>query len=192
VLADLNRIIERDDAVSNADNLIGVQLPEDVRQMLADRPRGGSLPTLNRRLVEAAFPADIRSSRTGVAQLPRDLLVLPIGAVAYGAVFLLLATMMNRSLIVGLLFAFGWESWVPMMPGSFKLVSLMTYLRALAPHARPESASTELTSLFAAANPEAVPSFLAWWVLPIVTVVALGAAAVIFSLREYVPKDDSA
>lgn len=192
VVNDLNRVIERDDKLYDADRFSGVQLPEDVRQLLAEKRVDGERSRLNRWLLEAAYPSIIARSRTTLTQLPRDLLILPLGALAYGAVCLLLATLLPRALIVGLFLAFGWESWVPMLPGNFKLVSVMTYLRALAPHARPETASVGIMSIFSALNPESVPVALAWIVLSAVSSGSLLLASAIFSIREYAPKDDDA
>jgi ABC-2 type transport system permease protein len=121
----------------------------------------------------------------------RDLLILPVGGLAYGAVFLLLATVLQRPLLWGLLFTFGWETWVPNLPGSFKKASLMSYLRVLSPHPAPESEMVDLSELLSLLNPVKIPNRLAWEVLAIVAVVALTGALILFSKREYVPRDDA-
>jgi len=191
VLNDLNRLIAHDAAFYTQERFSGIQLTEDVRQLIAEKPRGEALARRNRLLLEAAFPETFRPFRTTLSQVPRDALILPLGALAYGAVALLLATIIGRALVVGLFLAFGWETWVPILPGNFKLVSVMTYLRALAPHARPETASSDLMSLFAAINPESVPAALAWTVLACVSVGCLALAMMVFSVKEYVPRDDA-
>ncbi len=117
------------------------------------------------------------------SRLPIDLAVLPIGALAYGALFLFLSARFNRALVMGLIFAFGWETWVPYMPGSFRNLSLMTYLRVLAPHA--DSATTP----YALANP--ISASLAWGVLFGVVVAGLAAACYVFSTSEYAPREDA-
>lgn len=191
VVDGLNAVIESGKSIHDAQAFTGLHLPEDARQLLAEKPRGAQTARLNRWLLEAAFPELVAPSRSTRGQLLRDLAILPVGAAAYGAIFLLLATLFQRALIGGLFLAFGWESWVPMLPGNFKLISIMTYLRALAPHARPEAASSDIMELFQVINPEAVPSALAWTVLAATIAFALLAALVVFSIREYVPKDDS-
>jgi ABC-2 type transport system permease protein len=128
-------------------------------------------------------PGGLHASRLG-----RDLLILPIGALAYGALFLLLATLFNRPLIYGLLFAFGWESWVPDLPGQWQKLSLMSYLHALAPHANAEDDASSALQVF---NPETISMPLAWGVLSGVCLVALIAALIIFSTNEYVPREDA-
>jgi hypothetical protein len=191
IINDLNRLIAHDAAFYTQERFSGIQLTEDVQQLIAEKPRGEALARRNRLLLEAAFPETFRPLRTTLSQVPRDALILPLGALAYGAVALLLATMIGRALVVGLFLAFGWETWVPILPGNFKLVSVMTYLRALAPHARPETASSDLMSLFTAINPESVPAALAWTVLACVSVGCLALSMLVFSFKEYVPRDDA-
>ena len=58
--------------------------------------------------------------------LMSDIKIIPLGAAAYGALFLLLATLLSKPLSYGLLFAFGWESWVPSLPGGFSRWSITT------------------------------------------------------------------
>ncbi|HEY3266927.1 MAG TPA: ABC transporter permease [Armatimonadota bacterium] len=131
------------------------------------------------------------SSALHVPAVRRDLMVAPVGAVAYGSLFLLAATVLARPLLWGLLFTFGWESWAPNLPGSFKKGSLMAYLRVLAPHPTPEADSMDLTSLMNALSPTTISRTLSWEVLSIVTVVCLVGALAVFSLKEYVPRDDA-
>jgi ABC-2 type transport system permease protein len=125
--------------------------------------------------------------------LPRDLAILPLGIVAYGSTSLLLATLLTRPLIPGLLYAFLWESWVPNFPGSFKNLSLIAYVRALAPHAQPESDTVRLEDMLAEAGIRSVitPTF-AWKILLVVTVLSLVLALFFFSVREYVPREETA
>lgn len=117
--------------------------------------------------------------------LLRDLRILPVGALAYNSLFLLLATLLVRPLAAGLLFAFGWETWAPSLPGSFGRLSLMAYLRALAPHAASERASGFLDLFDSDVRPGQ-----AWFVLALVTLFALAGALVVFSRREYAPREE--
>ncbi len=123
------------------------------------------------------------------SQLGRDMAILPVGALAYSALFLFLATLISRALIIGLLFAFGWESWVPNLPGDFGKVSLMAYLRVLAPHPQPQSDTVDLGSISSMLNPPTISTHLAWGVLLSVIVVSLAAALLVFSTKEYAPRD---
>lgn len=123
------------------------------------------------------------------SRLGRDLVVLVVGGLAYGSLFLLLSTLVARPLIYGLLFAFGWETWVPNLPGDFQRLSLMTYLRVLAPHPQPQSDTVDLSSLLASLNPTSIAMPLAWKVLVVVVAICLAAAIFTFSQREYAPRD---
>jgi len=113
----------------------------------------------------------------------RDLAILAAGSFAYGGLFLLFATAFPRPLIVGLLYTFGIESWLPSLPGSFKMLSLMAYLRALAAQA---PATTDPSD-----NPfDPITHGLAWAVVIGVIVVTVIASCIVFTTKEYVPRDD--
>lgn len=131
-------------------------------------------------------PSGVTAERLG-----RDLAIIPLGALAYGALFLLVATLLTRPLLWGLAYAFGWETWVSALPGHFQKFSLMAYLRVLAPHPQPEGESMDITNLFTAVNPMAISPTFAWRVLTVVVFAALALALLLFSVREYVPKEDA-
>ncbi len=124
--------------------------------------------------------------------LPRDLGMLLVGALAYGALFLFLATLLDRPLIFGLLYAFGWESWVPSLPGNFKYLSLMAYLRVLVPHGGQNVQTQPVNPMLAAISTEVITSRVASLALAGVIIGALAAALAIFSVREYVPREEAA
>lgn len=126
------------------------------------------------------------------ARVPRDMMVLALGALAYTSLSLLLATLVNRPMLYGLYFAFGWESWVPTFPGNFQKVSVMTYLRVLAPHPAPSGVGHDVTELLRALTPsQTITVHTALTVLPIVIISAVALALVVFGLREYAPRDDA-
>ncbi len=120
-----------------------------------------------------------------------DIKVVVLGALAYGSLFLLCATLVNKPLIYGLFFAFGWESWVPLFPTNLKKVCIVSYLRVLAPHPQPSQGDEGVMELLSALNPVVITPTGARNALLIVTVVCLVAAAVTFSRRAYVPREDS-
>ena len=131
----------------------------------------------------------------GASHLGRDLLIAPIACLAYGALFLLLATLFDRPLIVGLLYAFGIETWVPTLPGNFKMVSLLSYVHVLAPHtaAPVENADSADIAASLLAPPPVVGNLtphLAWIVIIGVTIVSVLGACFVFANREYVPRED--
>lgn len=126
-----------------------------------------------------------------------DLRALALGTLAYGALFLLLGALSPRPLIYGLLFVFGWETWVPRLPGAFAKISIMSYLRALAAREIAPAASSNndngglgFLQTLGSAPQTVIPTSLAWTVLGAVTAVSLLTALVVFSRREYAPRED--
>jgi ABC-2 type transport system permease protein len=121
----------------------------------------------------------------------RDLSVLPLGVLAYGGISLLLATLLHRPLIAGLVYGFLWESFLPWFPGDFDKLSLLAYLRTLARHSGPQDDAGLAAMLRSISGETITPSF-AWKVLLAVSVIALVAALMLFSRREFVPREESA
>jgi len=113
-----------------------------------------------------------------VPDLFRDLGVVTLTLVAYGALFTLLGVMLRRPVIPGLLFLFGWEL-LANLPGYLPRLTLTAWLRSLIHH-RP--AQEGLASLFGQVQPVG----LSLAVLLFATAVFLAAAGWLFTNREYV------
>jgi len=132
----------------------------------------------------------------GKADIGPDIRALLFGTLAYGAIFLLLGALLSKPLTYGLLFVFGWESWASNLPGAFGRVSIMTYLRVLAARdidpatAAAPDANNPFTALAASPNLEITTPQAVWTLLGI-TAIALIAAIVVFSKREYTPREDA-
>jgi ABC-2 type transport system permease protein len=106
-----------------------------------------------------------------------DLAVAVVGLAAYGALFGWVGAAVRRPLILGLLFVFGWEPLVLMLPGHVKRGSLAFYLQSLVPHALPSAESGLLPQLVVR---EVLPpaEALAWLGLIVVAALWLGIRAV--------------
>jgi ABC-2 type transport system permease protein len=113
-----------------------------------------------------------------VGDLFRDLGVMALTLVAYGAFFALLGVLLKRPVIPGLLFLYGWEL-LANLPGYLPRFTLTAWLRSLIHH-RP--AQEGLAGLFQ----QVLPAGQGLAVLIGVSAVFLAAAAWIFSTREYV------
>ena len=75
--------------------------------------------------------------------------MLAVGLAAYGAVFALVGARLKRPLVVGLVFAFGWEPAVLLFPGYLKRLTVAYYLQALVTHEMPQdSAISVLLQVF--------------------------------------------
>src|SRR5256885_14770329 len=83
--------------------------------------------------IGAAFPA-----------LAADLAMLAIGLASYGAVFSFVGARVKRPLVVGLVFAFGWEQAVLLFPGYLKRLTVAYYLQALVKHEMPQDSAVSV------------------------------------------------
>ena len=109
--------------------------------------------------------------------------MLIVGLAAYGAVFAFVGARLKRPLIVGLVFTFGWESTVLLIPGYLKRLSVAYYLQALVPHAMPQDSSI---SAFLQVFQELPPVWVSLLSLTGITVVGLWLAGRTVEKREYV------
>jgi ABC-2 type transport system permease protein len=122
--------------------------------------------------IGASFPA-----------LLEDLGMLIIGLIAYGAVFAWVGARLKRPLVIGLVFAFGWEPAVLLFPGYLKRLTVAYYLQALVPHAMPQdSAVSILLQVFREVPP--VATSVAY--LAVIVALALWFSARAVERREYV------
>ena len=125
-------------------------------------------------------------AKLGASHLWKDMLILPLGALAYSGLFMLLATLVPRALLIGLAYAFV-EPLLSLLPGDWKKISLLSYLHALAPHL--DAGDTTVSSQVVAAD---ISTWIAWTVVIGVIVVTILASLFIFSVREYTPREERA
>jgi ABC-2 type transport system permease protein len=76
--------------------------------------------------------------------LVKDLGILAVGLAVYGALFALIGAVLKRPLVIGLIFAFGWEQMALLMPGYLKRFTVAHYIQALVPHAMPADGPASL------------------------------------------------
>jgi ABC-2 type transport system permease protein len=112
-----------------------------------------------------------------------DLGMIALGLAAYGAVFAFVGARLKRPLVIGLVFAFGWEPTVMLVPGYLKQLTVAYYLQALVPHAMPEDSTLGAILQVFNEMPSATVSLAA---LAIISAVALWLAARTVETREYV------
>ena len=112
-----------------------------------------------------------------------DLAILGIGLAVYGALFALVGAVLKRPLVIGLVFAFGWEQVALLMPGYLKHVTLAYYLQALVPHAMPANQTLSLLQSIFRDVPSPWTSLLC---LLVALVASLTLAARAVERREYV------
>lgn len=122
--------------------------------------------------IAAAFPS-----------LVTDLAMLAVGLAAYGAVFALVGTRLKRPLVIGLVFAFGWEPAVLLFPGYLKRFTVAYYLQALVTHEMPQDSAVSVLMQVFREVPTVATSLFS---LAIIIALALWSAGRAVESREYV------
>jgi ABC-2 type transport system permease protein len=97
---------------------------------------------------------------TSFPALVKDLGILALGLAVYGALFALIGAVLKRPLVVGLVFAFGWEQVALLMPGYLKSFTIAYYLQALVPHAMPSDGVVSLLQSVFLESPSATSSLI--------------------------------
>jgi ABC-2 type transport system permease protein len=115
--------------------------------------------------------------------LVKDLGILAIGLAVYGALFALTGAVLKRPLVIGLIFAFGWEQVALLMPGYLKRFTLAYYVQALVPHAMPSDGPVSLLQSVFRDVPSAGTA-LFWLIFALLASLFLAARAV--ERREYI------
>ncbi len=123
----------------------------------------------------------------GFPDLLKDLALLAVGLAVYGALFALVGALFKRPLLTGLVFIFGWEPVVIVVPGYMKRFTVSYYLQGLVPHAMPEDGGvTSLVLRVLQAN-EILPSATVGLVgLAVIVIGGLALAVRLVERREYV------
>ena len=126
--------------------------------------------------VGAAFP-----------DLLKDLALLAAGLAVYGALFALVGVLFRRPLLTGLVFVFGWEPIVVVVPGYMKRFTVSYYLQGLVPHAMPRDGTVTGLVLQALQANDVLPSVAVSLAgLAAIAVGGLGLAVRLVRRREYV------
>lgn len=112
-----------------------------------------------------------------------DLGLLALGLAVYGALFAFIGAYFKRPLVIGLVFTFGWEPTVMVLPGYLKQFTIAYYLQSLVPHAMPGGGVTTLLQGFFRETPSAVTA-LVWLTVYAAAFLWLATRAV--ERREYV------
>lgn len=117
--------------------------------------------------------------------------LVPVGAVAYCSLFTLMSVLSTKPWLFAVTFGFLWETWVPLLPGDLKMLSLMAQIRALGPEGSFSSAPSGLAEALSRLNQNEIPAATAWNTLAIITLLSLVISCVVFTVGEYVPKDEA-
>jgi len=115
--------------------------------------------------------------------LLKDLLILAVGLVAYGALFAFVGATFKRPLLISLVWVFGFEPAVLIFPGYLKQCTLAYYIQGLVPQAMPNDSMVSLVQQIFRETPSLAAALTA---LAVITVVSLWLAARTVTNKEYV------
>jgi ABC-2 type transport system permease protein len=111
--------------------------------------------------------------------------VLTLGILAYGSLFAFLGTFLKKSIMIGLLFSFGWENVIQYFPGSTQRFAIVHYLKSLLP--RVVTSRGRFSFLTFRLEPTAWP--VAILALVLITAGFLALAVLLFHHKEYIYED---
>ena len=116
--------------------------------------------------------------------LVEDLGLLGIGLAAYGSLFAWVGCQFKHPLVTGLVFAFGWEQAIMLIPGYLKRLTIAYYIQGLVPQAMPQDDSALSILRVVTRDSLSMPVSLAC--LAVIWLGFLAAAAWTVGRREYV------
>lgn len=123
--------------------------------------------------------------------LVRDIRALAFGSLAYTSAFVLVSLLVNRAMIVCLLFAFGWETLIPNISERMQYLSISSYVTSVSerPAGSVESGLEKvLTTILGSSM---IPTQSAYIVLVAMIALALFGGAFWFERNEYIPREDA-
>lgn len=115
--------------------------------------------------------------------LVKDLTLLALGLITYGALFAWVGARFKRPLLTGLIFVFGWEQAALAFPGYLKRFTIAYYLQALVPHTMPSDNLLGLLQSFVQEKPSLAAALIG---LAVITAIFLTLAIRLVGRREYV------
>lgn len=116
--------------------------------------------------------------------LVEDLGLLGVGLAAYGSLFAWVGCQFKYPLVTGLVFAFGWEQAIMLVPGYLKRLTIAYYLQGLVPHAMPQDDSA--LSILRVVSRDSLSVTVSLACLVVIWLAFLAIAARTAGRREYV------
>lgn len=129
-------------------------------------------------------------SGLGTKLFLNDAIATVVGAAMYTSFFTLLSLWINRSMIVSLLFAFGWESIVGNIPGDMRYLTISAYLDTISRRPAMDAGGDSLSNALNQLSVNTMSNGMAWTIALVSIVVCLTVGALWFSTHEYLPRED--
>lgn len=139
----------------------------------------------------AVSVAVFKGGALGNPLLLKDLLAIALGSFGYGALFLFISLLFNRAMLICLLFAFGWETSVPNMPGSMSRLSIVSYVQAIAEHPETGTKNKLLALASGTLGSNDLSRQMGITTLILISAVGIFLSAQWFTRFEYVPREDA-
>lgn len=121
----------------------------------------------------------------------KDIIAVVLGSAAYGALFLFVSLILNRSMLVCLLYAFAWESAIPNLPGDLYYLSINSYMQGIAQHPAAEDANRTVTVIGGMKSATLLSSGTSIAVLLLLSATLVAISMVWFTKFEFVPREDA-
>lgn len=138
-----------------------------------------TLPTVVFSYLILYVRSDMSPFLEDIATLGKDIGIVVLALMAYGALFSLVGAWLKHSLIAGLLYAFGWEGIIAYLPGYTRKLTITHYIQSIFPHDDPASAIAMLIG----ERTETAESVIT---LALMTALFLSIACLIVREKEYV------
>lgn len=123
--------------------------------------------------------ADMRPFLSEIDVLCRDVGIIFLALLAYGSFFSLLGAWLKHSILTGLVYAFGWEGIVSVLPGFTRKLTIAHYLQSIFPHEDTLGA----ISMLVGERTDPVESIVT---LALLTIFFVAAASLLVREKEYV------
>jgi len=137
------------------------------------------LPTVFASYVILYLGPDLRPFLDDMSTLAKDLGIVFLGLLAYGAMFSLIGAWLKHSILAGLVYAFGWEGIISYLPGFTRKLTITHYLQSIFPH---EDTAGAIAMLIGERSSTAESIVT----LTLLTFLFLGTASLILREKEYI------
>ncbi len=124
-------------------------------------------------------------------QVPIDAAALVAGAFAYTAFFTLISLFIHKAMTICLMFAFGWETGIPNLPGNMFWVSINSYLTGITQAAKRDATNSAISAFAGGRSAAEITPLIGWAAMVGFTLFCLILGGYWFNNNEYVAREDA-
>lgn len=137
------------------------------------------LPTIFFSYLILYLRSDLGPFLQDISILGKDLGIVLLALLAYGALFALAGAWLKHSLLAGLIYAFGWEGIVSYLPGFTRKLTITHYVQSIFPH----DDTTTAIAMLVGERTEALESVIT---LVLLTIMLVSISCLVLREKEYV------